>query len=262
MRIVLTGSHLAGKSRAANVILGRETFEVGCQRTTSSERARGVASGRNLEVVDSPGWLYKNTLEETSKLDKLEIQRCVTLCPPGPHAVLLVVPLDTGFPECSRVAVEQHMNLFTEKVWSHTMMLFTHGDKIRGTTIEQHIESEGKPLQWLVEKCGNRYHVLDGLSREDGSQVSELLDKIEEMVAGNRGGYYETDRDVSKVLRQAKGEAHRRAEITVRTVNRQRTLLRALFEGKDILAITIYYEMNVSLCVRGQNSRKCVLMCF
>ncbi|XP_062324349.1 GTPase IMAP family member 8-like [Osmerus eperlanus] len=234
MRIVLTGSHLAGKSRAANIILGREAFEVGCTRTASSERARGVASGRNLEVVDSPGWFYRNTLEETPKLDKLEIQCSVILCPPGPHAVLLVVPLDTGFPECSRVAVEQHMDLFTEKVWSHTMMLFTHGDKIRGTTVEQHIESEGQPLQWLVEKCGNRYHVLDGLSREDGSQVSELLDKIEEMVAGNGGGYYETDRDVSKVLRQAEREVDRGAEITMRAVNRQRTLLRALFEGEDL----------------------------
>lgn len=64
-------------------------------------------------------------------------------------------------------------------------MLFTFGDLLGDTSIEEHIESEGEPLRSLVEKCGNRYHVLGKDQSGERSQVTELLEKIEEMVAGN-----------------------------------------------------------------------------
>lgn len=44
-------------------------------------------------------------------------------------------------------------------------------------------------------KCHNRYHILN-IKNKDTSQVIALLEKIEEMVAQNKGQYFEISRSV------------------------------------------------------------------
>uniref|UniRef100_A0A673MK88 AIG1-type G domain-containing protein n=1 Tax=Sinocyclocheilus rhinocerous TaxID=307959 RepID=A0A673MK88_9TELE len=95
------------------------------------------------------------------------------------------------FKETERKAVQGHLDLLGERVWSHTIVLFTHGDSLLDTSIEQHIESEGQDLQWLLDKCGNRYHVLNNQNRSDHTQIKELLEKIEETVAQNNSCHFE-----------------------------------------------------------------------
>eukprot|EP00063_Salmo_salar_P021516 XP_013996351.1 PREDICTED: GTPase IMAP family member 8-like isoform X2 [Salmo salar] len=102
----------------------------------------------------------------------------------APHAILLVVPLDTSFMEEQKQNIQVNMGQFGENVWRHIIVLFTYEDWLGDVPKEQHIESEGKALQWLVEKCGNRYHVLDNKNRSENNQVRDLLEKIEEMVEG------------------------------------------------------------------------------
>ncbi|XP_064170425.1 GTPase IMAP family member 4-like [Anguilla rostrata] len=117
----------------------------------------------------------------------------MSLCPPGPCALFLVINVSTAFREEHRRTVVEHLELLSERVWRHTIVLFTWGDWLGQTTIEQHIETEGRALQELIEKCGNRYHVLNNKNRADGTQVTELLEKIEEMVARNRAVPFSID---------------------------------------------------------------------
>ncbi|XP_036436873.1 GTPase IMAP family member 8-like [Colossoma macropomum] len=205
LRIVLLGCRDAGKSSAGNTILNREEFEL--KRAAQCVKRQREVAGRHITVVEAPGWLNDTDVEESTELLKQEIVLSASLCPPGPHAVLLIIHVGTSFKEKERKALRGHLKLLTDIVWSHTIVLFTHGDCLGDTAIEQHIEREGKELQWLVEKCGNRYHVLNNKNRSDDTQVTELLEKIEEMVAANSGRHFEMDR---KILQEVEGK--RRAE--------------------------------------------------
>ncbi|XP_067088549.1 uncharacterized protein [Osmerus mordax] len=224
LRIVLLGGRYAGKSSSGNTILGREEFDL--RRDAQCVKRQGEVAGRQVTVVDTPGWKRTLPVEETAELVKQEIVHSVSLCPPGPHTLLLVIRLDVSFTEEERRSVEGHLQLLTERVWSHTIVLFTRGDCLGDTTIEQHIETEGKALQWIVEKCGNRYHVLNNKNRGDDTQVTELLDKMEEMVAGNRGGHYEMDREILEKIEVWRRPKETRAKQREAKVMKQRAIHR------------------------------------
>ncbi|XP_036374851.1 GTPase IMAP family member 4-like [Megalops cyprinoides] len=179
-RIVLLGGRWAGKSSTGNTILRRKAFAEGKQ-TLVCAREEGEVAGRRVSVVDTPSWNWVPA-EDTSDEVKDELKRSVTLFDDGgPHALLIVYPMGSPFVKRHRVAVEEHLELIGENVWRHTIVLFSRGDWLGDTTIEEHIEKGGNDLKWLVEKCGNRYHVLNNKS-DDITQVTELLEKIEELV--------------------------------------------------------------------------------
>ncbi|KAI1882382.1 hypothetical protein AGOR_G00250110 [Albula goreensis] len=183
LRIVLLGGRWAGKSSTGNTILAREEFKTK-SHTTECVKKQGAVAGRQVTVVDTPGWHRRYDTGATPEEVKQEIVRSVSLFPAEPHALLLVIDVGYLFTETDRRAVEEHLELLGDRSWRHTIVLFTWGDSLIDRSIEQHIES-WMALQQLVDKCGNRYHVLDNRNRTDGTQVTKLLQKIDEMVAGN-----------------------------------------------------------------------------
>ncbi|XP_014881752.1 GTPase IMAP family member 8-like isoform X1 [Poecilia latipinna] len=235
LKIVMIGGSFGGKSSTRNHILEKclmlNVDKKGYRRTTHSEISHGVVEGRWLTVVDSPGWFYVNILQETSEMDKLEIENSVNLCPPGPHAVLLVVPVMINADESYLRSVQEHMSLFREEIWKHTLVLFTYGDWLGVKTVEERIESD-EGLQWIVNKCENRYHVLNNKDHSDKTQVKELLEKIEEMWAGNEDPYYEVELDQEAEL-ETKRETGDKMARRLKTINERKTrVLNELIGGE------------------------------
>ncbi|XP_034147306.1 GTPase IMAP family member 8-like isoform X2 [Esox lucius] len=189
LRLVLLGRTGAGRRAAGNTILGREEF--GAQASPSavtqkSVRREGEVCGRHLVLVDTPDWFCPGlSLEEI----KQDVGLCVRLSAPGSHAFLLVIPVEPSKEE-ERGVLERMEERFGEGCWGHTVILFTHDDSLKEQSIEEFLQVGSQDLQEVVEKCGSRYHVLNIKDRTHDTQVPELLEKIEEMVSGNRESFY------------------------------------------------------------------------
>ncbi|KAL7838141.1 hypothetical protein AOLI_G00265450 [Acnodon oligacanthus] len=148
-----------------------------------SESRKGEVAGRQVTVVDTPDWFCPGfSLEELIQ----DVGLCVRLSAPGCHAFLLVIPVKQSTGEERLGILEKMEEIFGERCWRNTIILFTVTDEVQEKNIEEFIQSGKQEVQRLIEKCGNRFHCLNIRESGDDSQISELLEKIEKMVEGNR----------------------------------------------------------------------------
>ncbi|XP_062387066.1 GTPase IMAP family member 4 [Sardina pilchardus] len=209
-------------------------------RTRRSQRKHAVVRGQRLTLVDTPGWEWFSSRGAPSSsiaARKEMVAGGAELCQPGAHGLLLVVPLAYSFGGRERHVVEEHVEMFGQRAWGHTLVLFTVFDsrRLRDSTLEEEVE-ENEDLQALVDKCGGRYHALHGRPRRGEDQVAELLQKIQAMVEGN-GGTLLPSEEILLEASKREEEKERREEEDMRErereLRRMREALKLLEEEED-----------------------------
>lgn len=140
---------------------------------------------KQVTVVDTPDWFWPSCPPE-----KLEthLSSCMDLCAPGPHAFLLCVPVTLPGRSHLHDLGSIRNSFGPSAILRHTLVLFTHSDMLKDRNVEEYIAAKRPELLELVEKCGDRYHVLKQ-GRNEGN-IEELLEKVEQVVKESSGSHY------------------------------------------------------------------------
>uniref|UniRef100_A0A3Q3RBJ9 AIG1-type G domain-containing protein n=1 Tax=Monopterus albus TaxID=43700 RepID=A0A3Q3RBJ9_MONAL len=167
LRLVLLGNIGCGKTSSADTILG-QLSPVSSSAARNCQLRQGFTEGRNVTLVEAPRWYWSGGKMEDGV--RKETKRAMTLLAPGPHGLLLLVPV----------------NQFTEVSLSSCSSPVVHG-RSQGVASRHTLRGD---LLKIVEKCGDRFHVMETEGGRERRNVAELLEKVEQTVKEAGGQCY------------------------------------------------------------------------
>ncbi|RXN23327.1 polymeric immunoglobulin receptor-like protein [Labeo rohita] len=149
-----------------------------------------------MKIIDTPG-----LIDAPEKKMEDKIKKFVWMSAPGPHVFLLVIKLDTRLTNEEKNTERWILENIGERALDHTVVLFTHADRLRGKSLDEYIR-ERRFLQLLVVGCGGRFHSFNNQDRDDNNQVTELLEKIENTAERNEWRYYTNEKFEKMIERE------------------------------------------------------------
>ncbi|KAM9360730.1 GTPase IMAP family member 8-like [Symphorus nematophorus] len=171
LNLVLCGSRGAGKTSAAEAILGQTDLH-SVSGSSECVKHQGEVCGRWVSVVELPalnGKPQEAVMEESF--------RCVSLCDAeGVHAFILVLPVSPLTDE-DKGELKIIQNTFSSQVNDFIMILFTVDSEPKAPAVVNFVQKT-TDIQELLQSCGGR-HIIVNI--KDQQQIPQLLDAVEKM---------------------------------------------------------------------------------
>ncbi|KAL1279327.1 hypothetical protein QQF64_026000 [Cirrhinus molitorella] len=124
--------------------------------------------GRLVNLLKLPALIWLSE-EEVMR----QTLRCVSLCDPGVHAFLFIIPVGS-LTNDNKAEIEKIQRIFDSKI--HFMVIFTSKMRVSEPVIEKVKSIVGSEIL-----CGGRYKVIGLKEPGNSRQIPELLDYIENM---------------------------------------------------------------------------------
>ncbi|XP_058607444.1 GTPase IMAP family member 4-like [Onychostoma macrolepis] len=165
--------------------------------TKECRRECGTVEGRKLVLVDTPGFFDTDLTEEQLKQ---EVIHCLALCSPGPHVFLLVIPIERYTEEQQR-SIQMILEMFNADISNHSILIFSHADRLRGESIRDFISRQNAKVQDLVGRFRRRFVTFDNTNPTNREQVSRLLQKVDELLVKNENRHFTNE--VTEAMQKA-----------------------------------------------------------
>ncbi|XP_044189685.1 uncharacterized protein LOC122968473 [Thunnus albacares] len=160
-RIVLLGKSEDKKTKIGDLIIGNQGFHY--QKHSPIKQcvaSCGEWEGKPVTVVKTP-----DMFSVSEEAVRREVKNCLTLCPPGPNVLLLLVK-PSDFTEDDRQRLKFILSLFGQDAFKHSMIIMTH-------------DRMDMNVNKLLQDCDGRHYNMS----ED--KYGLLMEKIEETANRN-----------------------------------------------------------------------------
>lgn len=174
--------------------MGDEEFEstISSVSTTKDwKRSDDIVEGRKIAIVDTPGFF---DTQNKNVFTQQDLEKCVYLLHPGPHAIIFVIRVGKITPE-EKETIEMVKKFFRNEGKDFLIILFTGKDRLveDGKTLEGFLADarkdgkEGKELNSLLATAKHRYVAFNNKAEgeEKSQQVKDLIKMTDELVKGN-----------------------------------------------------------------------------
>ncbi|XP_062874258.1 golgin subfamily A member 6-like protein 22 [Trichomycterus rosablanca] len=177
LNLVLCGSDEL-KSSISDLIL-KQTELISDPRSECLMR-KGVVSGYQVTLVETPT-LYNTQLSEEEV--KRETLQCVSLCNPGVHAFIIIIPVGPLQDE-DKAEIRMIQRIFSSRMNDHTIVLFSNSNTDETAAIN--FIKQSSETEELLSMCSGRYIMLQKTESKRLQQVPALLDQVKKMATTNK----------------------------------------------------------------------------
>ncbi len=143
----------------------------------TGRRADAEFHGRQISLVELPA-LFNTRLSEEEVMH--QALHCVSLCNPGVHAFLLIIP-DAPLTDENKAEMEEIQRIFSSRINKHIMILIIQNSEHQTAELNEETKT-------IIESFGGR-HAFFGPT----TQVSTLMENIKQLLEENRGEFFSTE---------------------------------------------------------------------